>query len=267
MGALGSGSDYTAFLDHLGIASLDLGYGGEDEGGIYHSIYDDFYWYTHFSDTEFLYGRALAQTIGTAVMRFADAEILPYDFTNFADTIQSYVKDLHDLLQKRQEEIRERNLQLEEGVFQAIFDPRKPTVAPKREEVPPYLNFAPLENAMAILTKSADRYEKALAKASGNASFPAGPDLAALNQKLIRSERQLTDPGGLPRRSWYKHLVYGPGVYTGYGVKTIPGVREAIEQKLWQEAETEIKRVAKVLEEEAALVDLVTEDLERPFDK
>ena len=263
MGALGSGSDYTAFLDHLGIASLDIGYGGEDEGGIYHSIYDDFYWYTHFSDTEFVYGRALAQTIGTAVMRIADAEILPYDFTDFADTIHTYVKELRDLLQKRQEQIREQNRELEEGVFQAIFDPRKPTVAPKHEEVPRYLSFAPLENAAAALTESADRYEKALAKVHENASFPQGLDLAALNRKLIQSERRLTDPDGLPRRSWFKHLIYAPGVYTGYGVKTIPGVREAIEEKRWQEAETEIKRVARVLEAEAELINSAAGDLEK----
>ena len=80
IGALGSGSDYTAFLDHLGIASLNMGFGGEDGGGIYHSIYDDFYWYTHFADTDFVYGRALAQTAGTAVMRLADAELLPLRF-------------------------------------------------------------------------------------------------------------------------------------------------------------------------------------------
>ena len=89
IGALGSGSDYTVFVDHLGIASLNLGFGGEDGGGIYHSIYDDFYWYTHFSDGDFVYGRALAQTVGTAVMRLADADLLPYDFTNFADTVRA----------------------------------------------------------------------------------------------------------------------------------------------------------------------------------
>ncbi|HLO06263.1 MAG TPA: M28 family peptidase, partial [Terriglobales bacterium] len=92
--ALGSGSDWTVFLDHLGIASLDLAYGDEDGGGIYHSIYDDFYWYTHFSDTDFSYGRALSQTAGTAVMRLADADLLPYDFTGLADTIHKYLDEL-----------------------------------------------------------------------------------------------------------------------------------------------------------------------------
>ena len=148
--ALGSGTDFTGFLDHLGIATLDLGYGGEDEQGIYHSIYDDFYWYTHFSDYDFVYGRALSQTVGTSVMRLADAEILPFDFVDFADTVQKYTKDLEKLLADKQEEIRERNQQLDEGVYKATFDPRRPTVAPAREEVPPHLNFAPMQNAGGI---------------------------------------------------------------------------------------------------------------------
>src|SRR5271166_1728935 len=145
--ALGSGTDFTAYLDHLGIASLNLGYGGEDEEGIYHSIYDDFYWYTHFSDTDFVYGRALAQTVGTSVMRLADAEVLPFDFVDFADTVQKYTKDLEKLLTDKQEEIRERNQELDEGVFKATLDPRRPTVAPQKEEIPPHLNFAPMQNA------------------------------------------------------------------------------------------------------------------------
>jgi N-acetylated-alpha-linked acidic dipeptidase len=263
MEALGSGTDFTVFLDHLGVASLNIGYSGEDNGGIYHSIYDDYYWYIHFSDTDFVYGRALAQTIGTAVMRIADAEILPFEFTDLADTIRTYVKDLQDLLKKRQEEIRERNQELSDGVYQAIYDPRKPTVAPRHEDVPPYLNFAPLENAAALLMQSAESYEKALARVCRTGSIPGGAALDALNQKLQQSERRLTNPDGLPRRPWYKHLIYAPGVYTGYDVKTVPGVREAIEQKRWEEAETEIKRAAIVLESEAALIDSAVTDLER----
>ena len=139
----------------LGIATLDLGYGGEDEQGIYHSIYDDFYWYTHFSDMDFTYGRAMAQTVGTSVMRLADAEVLPFDFVDFADTVDMYKKELEKLLAAKQEEIRERNLELDEGVFAATNDPRRPTVAPVKEEVPPHLNFAPLENAVEALTRSA----------------------------------------------------------------------------------------------------------------
>src|SRR5439155_2736479 len=124
IGALGSGSDYTVFLDHLGIASLDLGFGGETGGGIYHSIYDDFYWYTHFDDTDFVYGQALAQTAGTAMMRLADAELLPFDFSNLTDTLRRYVGELQTLLKNKQEEVRERNKQIDEGVFSAIADPK-----------------------------------------------------------------------------------------------------------------------------------------------
>ena len=261
--AIGSGTDFTAFLDHLGVPSLNLAFEGEDQGGIYHSIYDDFYWYTHFSDVDFVYGRALSQTIGTAVMRISDADIVPYEFTGFADTIHKYVKELQALHKNKQDEVRERNRQLDEDVFRATFDPRKPTVAPKREDVAPHLNFAPLENAADVLTRSAERYKSAIGKARFQGTFAGSPQaLNALNQKLLQSERRLLDNAGLPRRPWYRHLIYAPGVYSGYGVKTIPGVREAIEQKRWPEAEEEIRRVAKVLEGEAELINSAAADLE-----
>jgi N-acetylated-alpha-linked acidic dipeptidase len=261
--ALGSGTDYTAFLDHLGIATLDLGYGDEDEGGIYHSIYDDFYWYTHFSDMDFVYGRALAQTVGTSVMRLADAEVLPFDFVNLADTVEMYTKNLQKLLAAKQEEIRERNRELEEGVFQATFDPRRPTVAPAREEVPPHLNFAPMQNAVDSLTRSAKHYQRALSEKQSSLEEDAvAAKLGALNRELIESERRLTNADGLPRRPWYKHLLYAPGVYTGYGVKTVPSVREGIEQKRYAEAEQEIVRVSKALEDESALIESAARELE-----
>jgi N-acetylated-alpha-linked acidic dipeptidase len=261
--ALGSGTDYTAFLDHLGIATLDLAYGGEDEQGIYHSIYDDFYWYTHFSDTDFIYGRALAQTVGTSVMRLADAEVLPFDFVNFADTVGVYTKNLEKLLADKQEETRERNQELDEGLFRATFDPRRPTVAPAREEVPPHLNFAPMQNAVDSLTRSAKHYQQASAQKQASLGDDAiAAKLGALNRELIETERRLTNADGLPRRPWYKHLLYAPGVYTGYGVKTVPGVREGIEQKRYAEAEQEIVRVAKALEDEAALIESATRELE-----
>ena len=261
--ALGSGTDYTAFLDHLGIATLDLGYADEDEGGIYHSVYDDFYWYTHFSDKDFVYGRALAQTVGTSVMRLADAEVLPFDFVNLADTVEMYTKNLQKLLAAKQEEIRERNRELDEGVFQATFDPRRPTVAPAREEVPPHLNFAPMQNAVDSLTRSARHYQRALSEKQSSLEEDAvAARLGALNRDLIESERRLTNADGLPRRPWYKHLLYAPGVYTGYGVKTVPGVREGIEQKRYAEAEQEIVRVSKALEDESALIESAARELE-----
>jgi N-acetylated-alpha-linked acidic dipeptidase len=260
--ALGSGTDFTGFLDHLGIATLDLGYGGEDEQGIYHSIYDDFYWYTHFSDKDFIYGRAMSQTGGTTVMRLADAEILPFDFVNFADTIKTYIKELEKLLSDKQDEIRERNLELDEGVFKATSDPRRPTIAPGREDMPPHLNFAPMQNAVEVLTRSADRYRKALSKGTPALTEAQSESVRAVNARLIQSERKLTSEDGLPRRPWYAHLIYAPGVYSGYGVKTIPGVREGIEQKRYQEADREIVRVASALQEESALIDSVSQMLE-----
>jgi N-acetylated-alpha-linked acidic dipeptidase len=264
IGALGSGTDYTAFVDYLGIASLNLGYGGEDEQGIYHSIYDDFYWYTHFSDTDFVYGRAMSQTGGTSVMRLADAQILPFDFVDFADTVQKYTEELEKLLADKQEGIRERNQELDEGVFKATFDPRRPTVAPPREEVPPHLNFAPLRNALDSLARSAQHYRQALShqQAALNEAPPAS--LRALNQLLIESERKLTNDDGLPRRPWYKNLIEAPGVYTGYDPKTIPGVREGIEQKRYAEAEQEIVRVAKALQDESSLIESAAQMLEQP---
>jgi N-acetylated-alpha-linked acidic dipeptidase len=259
---LGSGSDYTAFLDHFGVASLNVGYGGEDRDGIYHSIYDDFYWYTHFSDTDFVYGRALAQTVGTMVLRFADADVLPYDFTDFADTIHKYNDELKTLLKNRQDEIRERNQNLEDGVFSAASDPRRPLVPPAKEDLPPFINFAPLDNAQAAVEHSAERYARALKRfTSGNKV--ATSSLIALNDKLIQTERKLTNAGGLPRRSWYQHLIYAPGFYTGYGAKTLPGVREGIEEKRYDEAEKEIMRVAQALQDYAAAVGAAAEELEK----
>ncbi len=264
IGALGSGSDYTVFIDHLGVASLNLGYGGEDGGGIYHSIYDDFYWYTHFSDTDFTYGRALAQTVGTAVMRLANAELLPFDFSNFADTIRTYADDLEKLLKTRQEEVREQNRQIEDGVFEATADPKKAFVPPAIEEVPPHLNFAPLENGLEKLTASAGQYREALGKAHKNGGEAlARASLAGVNARLIESERKLTSPQGLPRRPWYKHQIYAPGAYTGYGVKTIPGVREAIEQKKWQEANEQLVLIGKILTDEAALIESAARELQQ----
>jgi N-acetylated-alpha-linked acidic dipeptidase len=246
-GALGSGSDYTVFIDHLGIASADLGYGGEDQGGQYHSIYDDFYWYTHFEDTDFSYGRVLAQTMGTMVMRMADADALPFQFSDFADTIHMYVGQLKTLDEQMRAQAKEQDLEITEGVYKALYDPKKHMVPPSAEAIPPYLNFAPLEQASDDLTHAAKEYDRAFTAADGAA--PPG-----LNKDIMETERTLTDRSGLPNRPWFEHLIYAPGYYTGYGVKTIPGVREAIEQKEWTQAEAQIVRVSVALEREAALL-------------
>jgi N-acetylated-alpha-linked acidic dipeptidase len=263
IGALGSGSDYTAFLDFLGIASLNVSYQGEDDDGIYHSIYDDFYFYTHFSDKDFIYGRALSQTVGTMILRFADADVLPYDFSDFADTVRKYSDEVKTLLKDRQETIHDRNQSLDDGVYSAVSDPRRPTVAPAREAAPPFLNFAPLDNAQAALDHSADHYAKAMHKFLRGNTAPSAQSLQALNAQLLLMERRLTSPEGLPRRPWYKHLIYAPGFYTGYGAKTLPGIREGIEEKRYQEAEGEIARVTKALQDYAAGVESAAAELEK----
>jgi N-acetylated-alpha-linked acidic dipeptidase len=247
--ALGSGSDYSPFIDHLGVASLNLGFSGEDEGGIYHSVYDDFNWYTHFSDTDFSYGRALAETVGLAVLRLADAEIVPFDFTDFTDTIRRYVEEIERLAQTQRTDILERNREIDDGLFAATNDPRRPTVAPPKDPVPPFINLAPLRNGLAVLERASDQYEKALGHASeGDGAGLARLSLSAINAQLIAVERTLTLPDGLPGRPWYRNQIYAPGLYTGYGVKTLPGVRESIEQKQWKLAEEQAVRVGKVLE-------------------
>jgi len=262
--ALGSGSDYTAFLDHIGIASLNIGYGGEDGGGIYHSVYDDFYWYTHFADTDFVYGRALAQTGGTAVLRLADAELLPLDFDNLTDTIHRYIDEVVRLAKDKREQIIERNRSIDDGVYAAIDDPRHKKIPPAKEPVPPFLNFAPLENGLAALQRAADLYDKALAHVNENGgSALARANLRDANMRLVQVERSLTLKDGLPNRPWFKHQIYAPGFYTGYGVKTLPGVRESIEQKDWKLVDQQTVRVGKVLENAGEAIEGAAAELSR----
>ena len=252
IGALGSGSDYTVFIDHLGVASVNLGYGGEDQGGgQYHSIYDDFYWYTHFSDTDFAYGRALAQTAGSMMMRMADADVIPYQFTDEADTVQNYVTEVKKLADTMRTQTKERDADLADGAYTAAADPHKVSVPPPFEASVPYLNFAPLDQASDDLTAAAAAYEKAF-----TAHAVSGD--GAVNTELIKTERALTDPDGLPNRPWFENMVYAPGFYTGYGVKTLPAVREAIEQREWSIVDAQIARTAAALEREVEVLKSAT---------
>lgn len=248
--ALGSGSDYTPFLQHLGIASIDIGFGGESGGGSYHSIYDSFDHYLRFGDPTFEYGVALAKVGGHAVMRLADAETLPFDFTNFADTIGQYVNEVTRLADTMRDETRTTNQLISSGMLKAVQDPTKTFVVPAVKDDVPYLNFAPLQNALTKLNKSAARFRKASAGKS------LSKDLQVrLDEILFKSERSLTDSNGLPRRDWFRHEIYAPGFYTGYGVKTLPGIREAIEQRNWKEAAEEIGIVANIIDGFAAQID------------
>jgi N-acetylated-alpha-linked acidic dipeptidase len=261
--ALGDGSDYTAFQDYAGISALNIGYGGENDANAYHSVYDDFYWYTKFVDIDFSYGRALAQTGGTAVMRLADADLIPYEYNAEAETIERYVKELEKMLKDKQDEITERNLELKEGVFSATADPKKAFVPPPAKQVPPFMNFAPLKNGVETLKKSAERYQAVFAKwQAGGTEIPA-QTAAALNEELIQIQRTFLTEKGLPERPWFKHQVYAPGAYTGYGAKPIAAVREYMDQDKWKEADTQVPMVGQVLENVAAAIGKAADDLEK----
>jgi N-acetylated-alpha-linked acidic dipeptidase len=261
IGAMGSGSDYTVFLQHLGVPSVNFAFGGEGtSGGVYHSVYDDFYWYTHFGDTSFVYGRALAQTAGTAVMRLADADVIPYDFTDLAETVAGYVRDLKSLASNTAADATEHNKEVEDSTFVLTNDPRNPFAAASLEQIGPKLDFAPLDTASASLTRAAATYDTALTRALDSQSLAS---FSAVNSLLVGSEHTLTSDAGLPNRPWFKHLLYAPGFYTGYDVKTVPGVREAIEQKEWELAGREIQRVSNALQLEVSLVSRATADMTR----
>jgi N-acetylated-alpha-linked acidic dipeptidase len=227
--ALGSGSDYTAFLDHLQIASLDLGFGGDDGGGIYHSIYDSFHWYSTFSDGSFVQVAGLSQTIGTALLRLANADILPFEFNGTAAALRQYVDEI------------EKN-----ATAAAASGDR-------------HLDLSSLKRAVAKLSKSAGEYEKAAGRVpDGGHAVPRTAQLTELNQVLYSTERALRYEAGLPRRPWFKHLAYAPGLYTGYAVKTLPGIREAVEQGQWDEANRFAAIVASAVTTFAADVDHAT---------
>jgi N-acetylated-alpha-linked acidic dipeptidase len=261
--ALGDGSDYTAFQDYAGISTLNVEFGDEDDGDQYHSIYDDFQWYSEFIDKDFVYGRALSQTAGTAVMRLADADFAPVDFSPQAEAIEKYETDLEKLVKDKQEEFTERNLELKEGVFKATQDPRRPLLPPPAETVPPYVNLAPMKNAIALLRKSADRYSHALASYQANGSATLAPQsLETINADLLRVPRLFLNQKGLPGRPWFKNQIYAPGAYTGYGAKPIAAVREYMDEKKWIEAEGQVPQVAQVIENVAVGIGKAADDLE-----
>ena len=259
--ALGSGSDFTPFLQHAGVPTLNIGFGGEDGGGIYHSIYDSFYWYTHFSDTSFVYGRALAQVAGTMIMRVANADLLPAEFGSLSETAKIYLTEIAALRESTAKEIEELNRQIADGVFAMVNDPRRPKQAPKSQAAAPHINLAPIQNASDSLERMAARFEKAYGGlAAGVATTSA---LTQVNALLRQSDQVLLIPDGLPKRAWYQHSLYAPGYYTGYGVKTMPGVREAIEQKDWTLVEAQITKLAAALTRESGLVAKAAQLLEQ----
>jgi N-acetylated-alpha-linked acidic dipeptidase len=238
--SLGSGSDYSSFLQHLGIPTLDLGFGGEDGGGEYHSIYDSYDDYRRFKDSSFKYGVALAQTAGHAVLRMADAELLPFDFRNLQTTINKYVTELNELVDKMRESTAMDNQLIKSNDFALAADPTKHEQLPVAKDSVPKLDFTALKTAVDTLKKVADKLS-----VSWTAASQANGNNDKLNKLLYHAEQQLLSADGLPRRPWYRHTIYAPGFYTGYGVKTLPGIREAIEQRNWKEAQDQIGVVAK----------------------
>ena len=255
LSALGSGSDYTAFLQHLGIASLNLGFGGEDESnGSYHSVYDSFYHVTHFDDPGLTYGAALSKVVGRLVMRAADAPRVPARYGDFASTVSRYLTDIKKLAADQREKDRTLADLRREGDFALASSPQDPTVAPPDQGITPLVDMLPLENAVDHLKRAASAADAMLGRKD---SLPAETQ-ARVNAGLANIDQLLLDPAGLPGRPWFKNLVYAPGTLTGYGAKTLPGVREAIEQRRFDDARTYVVRTAKVLEDYANRLDSVT---------
>ena len=258
LGALGSGSDYTVFIDHLGIATLDAGFFGEGEGGDYHSLYDSWDHTNRFSDPGFKYGVALSEVTGHTVLRFADADVLPYQYGAFADTVGKYV----DQLQKLTDGTREHNDQQRKlagaDAFTLAANPAVTYVPPKAAQPVPYIDFAPLQNALVKLKASAAAYDAAFAAASERDFKLASGSRSGLDKQLQGLEQDLQYANGLPGRPWFKHMMYAPGLYTGYGAKTLPGVREAIDQEQWDTATQYIAIDAEVLNKYSAELDKAT---------
>jgi N-acetylated-alpha-linked acidic dipeptidase len=244
LAALGAGSDYSPFLQHLGITSMNIGYGGEGDGGQYHSIYDSYDYFTRFIDPGFAYGAALSKTAGRTMLRLANAEVLPFDFNSFYKTVNDYAAEVKTLLDNSRIETEQQNKLVKDKLFDLAKDPTKQYKLPEAKEEVPYLNFSSLENELVQLKAASEEFLKLYSKAQ---DLPVDKR-NLLNTILYKAERSLTQPGGLPRRNWYRHQIYAPGYYTGYGVKTLPGIREGIEEKHWKEAQDNIEIVAKTLQ-------------------
>jgi len=246
---LGSGSDYTPFLQHLGIASAHLSFGGEGDDGSYHTLYDTYEHYTKFRDPGLAYGAALSKVTGRAALRLANAPRLPFEFKGFADNVKLYVDQIEKLADDMRADTEKTNRMIEDGTYALALNPHVRFGPPAAKEPVPYFNFAPLRNALDRLLAAAASYDAA-ASASNVSS-------EEINRLLYTSERLLTRSEGLEGREWYKHYVYAPGFYTGYGVKTIPGVREAIEQREYDRVEPQVAVAAEVLNAMATRIELL----------
>ena len=243
---LGSGSDYSPFLQHLTIASLNIGFSGESGGGAYHSAYDSYDNYTRFRDPGFAYGRALTQVAGRLTLRMANADILPFRMQNWLDQVTRYAAEVEQLTGAMRQETTLHNNLVTSAAFMLASDPTKPYVAPAPKDPVPHLNFAPLQNSLRTLARHVTTFDTAMQLHGASLSTQ---QKQALNDVLRQLERAMSREEGLPGRPWYKHHIYAPGLLTGYGVKTLPGVREAIESRQWDEAEVQTAIAAQVLDQ------------------
>jgi N-acetylated-alpha-linked acidic dipeptidase len=241
--ALGAGSDWSPFLQHIGIASVHLGFGGEDEAGVYHSIYDSYDHYTKFGDPGYAYGIALTKTAGRFTMRIANADILPLDLNSFYKTVAAYTDEVKTLLDNSRSETEMENKLINNKMFAVANDPTKKYIVPKPKTTVPFLNFSAFENSLVQLKQNSEELQKLIKE---TINLPVNIQIQ-LNEILLKVERSLIQPAGLPRRPWYKHQIYAPGFNTGYGVKTLPAIREAIEQRDWKEAQESIDIAAKTI--------------------
>ncbi len=241
--ALGSGSDYTPFIQHLGIASMNVGFGGENAGGEYHSIYDSYDHYTRFKDPGFNYGITLAKVIGRTTLRLANSDVLPFEFERLSNTLSTYLEEVMKLADNMRESTKQENELINNGYYKAAADPTKTFNIPEKKDEVPYFDFSGLQNALVDLSKTIG--EISIDKL-GDLS---NDDKAKLDLILYQSERKLTRSQGLPGREWFIHHIYAPGFYTGYGVKTLPGVREAIEQREWSKVDEQIDILESVLQD------------------
>lgn len=243
LSALGAGSDWSGFLQFLGIASMNISFDGEDGGGEYHTIYDSYDHFTRFKDPGFAYGVALSKTCGRIMMRLANADVLPFEFNQFQRTLNEYVGELKSLIDHLRTQTEVENKMLQDKVYTLANDPKLKLNVPTEKITVPYLDFSQLENAMILLRKQADEFNGL----SKEAILKSQEQQKAINKVLYQIERSLLSEDGLPRRPWYKHQIYAPGLYTGYGVKTMPGIREGIEQRSYEEAQSNIYKVANTL--------------------
>ena len=258
--ALGSGSDFTPFLQHLGLGTLSIEYGGEDQqAGVYHSIYDSFDHYDRFGDPGYHYGVALAQTVGRVMLRMADADLQPVREGDFGDTVARYLEDIHSLADNLRESTARTNQLIEANAYILASDPTERYVQPAAAGAVPFLNLAALDNAVLRLKQSAAACDTAGAKSLAAGLPLNGAQRAEIESLLQGMEQSLTDPTGLPGRDWFRHMIYAPGLLTGYGVKTLPGVREAIEARRWPEAEKYSDLTARALDRYSDRLDRLTE--------